>query len=129
MTRCEDTSDENFKIKTQLFEANPNAMFSSIKAQMRESLILDPPYAECLQLSKKIGVNKILFPELDPVYTPLILFKVAYCGFLELGFFTVGSNNPKNMPGSRLRLFSLLNEKKPTYRSISKLFDPRFFVG
>ena len=37
----------NFKIKTKLVQANPNAVLSSIKAQMRKSLILDAPNAKC----------------------------------------------------------------------------------
>ena len=40
----------NFKIKTKLIHANPNAVFSSLKAQMRKILIFDAPNAECSQL-------------------------------------------------------------------------------
>ena len=37
----------NFKTKNKLVEANLYAVLRSIKAQMRKSLILDAPNAEC----------------------------------------------------------------------------------
>ena len=104
----------NFKIKTKLVEANPNAVFSSIKAQMRESLILDAPYAECYQLSKKLACRKFSSLNYTRFIHPLFFSRQYIADFWNWDIFKVGSNNLKNVPGSRIRLFSLFNKGKPT---------------